>query len=237
MFTRKVKLPIEPPPDPVSAAETTGKVIDWAEATAETFKKTNQDAQQFPLWQELQLLGFIRYVGLYASDLKRAYSSSRLDSLAQALRNLAELDVWVEFCLASEENAKHFFADMARDTREVIEIHNKLHLHVHKASYEGFDNLIKTLIDSSSELQLTNLKESFTPVSRSAKDVGRDLKYAFLYKIASKYAHPTALLLNAKSTDQRVLMDRFYEGGSRLAYSCAINIQKIILKKYPNSEL
>jgi hypothetical protein len=60
VFTRKVELPIEPPPNPVSAAETTGKVFDWAEATGETFKKTNQNAQQFPLWQELQLLGFIR---------------------------------------------------------------------------------------------------------------------------------------------------------------------------------
>lgn len=229
-------MPIEPPPNPVSAAETIGKILDWAEATGETFTKTNQDAQQFPLWQELQLLGFIRYVGLYASDLKRGYSSSRLDSLAQALRNLAELDVWVEFCLASEENAKQFFADMVRDTREVIEVHNKLHLHVHKVKYEGFDDLFKTLTDSSSKLQVTNLKEKFTPVSEAAKDIGRDLKYASLYKVASKYAHPTALLLTGKSDDQ-VLMDRFYEAGSRLAYFCAINIQKTILKKYPNFEL
>jgi hypothetical protein len=126
---------------------------------------------------------------------------------------------------------------MARDTREVIEIHNKLHSHAHGATYEGFDNLINTLTDSSSVLQLTNLKENFTPVSRAAKDIGRDLRYASLYQIASKYAHPTALLLNGKSGDQRVLMDRFYEGESRLAYSCAINIQKTILKKYPNFAL
>lgn len=230
-------MPIEPPPNPVLAAEALGKILDWAEATGEAFKKTNQGSQQFPLWQELQLLGFIRYVGLYASDLKTGYSSSRLDSLAQALRNLAELDVWIEFCLASEENAKQFFDDMVRDTREVIEIHNKLHLHVHKATYEGFDDLFKTLTDSSSKLQVKNLKAKFTPVSQAAKDTGRDLKYASLYKLASKYAHPTALLLTGRSDDEQVLMDRFYEGGSRLAYSCAINIQEIILKKYPKFEL
>jgi hypothetical protein len=230
-------LPIEPPPDPVSAAVTIGRILDWAEATGETFKKTNQSSQQFPSWQELQLLGFIRYVGLYANDLKTGYSSSRLDSLAQALRNLAELDVWIEFCLASEENAKQFFDDMVRDTREVIEIHNKVHVHVHKAAYEGFDDLLKTLDDASSKLQVKNPNAKFTPVSQAAKDTGRNLKYASLYKLASKYAHPTALLLTGRTDGDQVLMDRLYEGGSRLAYSCAINIQETILKKYPDFEL
>jgi hypothetical protein len=121
-------LPIEPPPNAIAAAEAIQNILAWVEPTEEAFKKTNQDAELFPSWQETQLLGFIRYVGLYASDLDKSYSSKRVDSLAQALRNLTELDVWVEFCGVSVENAKRFFDDMARDIREVIETHNKVHI-------------------------------------------------------------------------------------------------------------
>jgi hypothetical protein len=233
---RKRKLPIEPPPNPVKAAEAIQKMLAWVEPTEEAFKKRNQEAKLFPSWQETQLLGFMRYVGLYASDLNRSYSSNRVDSLAQALRNLTELDVWIEFCGLSVENSKRFFDDMARDIREVIETHNRVHLHKHKTPYEGFDDLIKRLTESSATLQITNLEGKFTPVSQAAKEIGRDLRYASMYKVASKYAHPTSLLLSG-GNEERVLMDRFYDVGAHLAYSCVITIQNTITTRYPNFEL
>jgi hypothetical protein len=57
-----------------------------------------------------------------------------------------------------------------------------------------------------------------------------------MYKIASKYAHPTSLLLSGDREEQ-VLMDRFYDIGAHLAYSCVITIQETITKRYPNFEL
>jgi hypothetical protein len=233
---RKRELPIEPSPNAVAAAEAIQKILAWVEPTEETFKKTNQDAKLFPSWQETQLLGFIRYVGLYAGDLNKSYSSNRVDSLAQALRNLTELDVWIEFCGVSVENAKRFFDDMARDIREVIETHNKVHLHKHKTPYEGFDDLRKTLTESSATLQITNLDGRFTPVSQAAKEIGRDLRYASMYKIASKFAHPTSLLLSG-AREEQVVMDRFYDVGAQTAVSCALTIQNTITKRYPNFEL
>ena len=232
----KKRLPIEPPPNAVAAAEAIQKILAWVEPTEETFKKTNREAKLFPSWQETQVLGFIRYVGFYAADLNKSYSSNRVDSLAQVLRNLAELDVWVEFCGVAVENAKRFFDDMARDIREVIETHNKVHLHKYKTPYEGLDDLIKILTESSVTLQVKNLEGRFTQVSQAAKEIGRDLRYASMYKIASKYAHPTALLLNG-AREEQVLMDRFYDVGARTAYSCVITIQKTITKRYPNFEL
>jgi hypothetical protein len=229
-------MPIEPPPNAVAAAEAIQKILAWVQPTEETFKKTNQDAKLFPYWQETQILGFIRYVKLYASDLNNSYSSNRVDSLAQVLRNLTELDVWVEFCGVSVENAKRFFDDMARDIREVIETHNKVHLHKHKTPYEGFDDLKNILTESSATLQVTNLEGRFTQVSQAAKELGRDLRYASMYKIASKYAHPTSLLLSG-AREEQVLMDRFYDVGTQIAHSCAITIQKTITKRYPNFEL
>jgi len=233
---RKKELPIEPPPNVVAAAEAIQKILAWVEPTEETFKKTNQDAKLFSSWQEIQILGFIRYVGLYASDLNKSYSSNRVDSLAQALRNLTELDVWVEFCGVSVENAKRFFDDMARDIREVIETHNKVHLHKHKTPYEGFDDLKNILTESSATLQITNLEGRFTQVSQAAKEIGRDLRYASMYKIASKYAHPTSLLLHGAREEQD-LIDRFYDAGAHKAYSCVITIQNTITNRYPNFEL
>jgi hypothetical protein len=229
-------LPIEPLPNTVAAAEVIQKILAWVEPTEETFKKTNQEAKLFSLWQEAQILGFIRYVGLYVSDLNKSYSSNRVDSLAQGLRNLTELDVWVEFCGVSVENAKRFFDDMARDIREVIETHNKVHLHKYKTPYERFDGLRKILTESSATLEVTNLDGKFTQVSQAAKEIGRDLRYASMYKIASKYAHPTSLLLSGTGEEQ-TLMDRFYDVGAQTAYSCAITIQKTITKRYPNFEL
>ncbi|HEV7747298.1 MAG TPA: DUF5677 domain-containing protein [Pyrinomonadaceae bacterium] len=229
-------MPIEPPPNAIAAAEVIQKILAWVEPTEETFRKTNQDAKLFPFWQETQILGFIRYVGLYASDLNKSYSANRVDSLAQVLRNLTELDVWVEFCAVSVENAKRFFDDMARDIREVIETHNKVHLHKYKTPYEGFDDLKTILTESSAMLQVTNLEGRFTQVSQAAKEIGRDLRYASMYKIASKYAHPTSLLLSG-AREEQVLMDRFYDVGAQIAHSCAISVQKTIRKRYSNFEL
>jgi hypothetical protein len=85
------------------------------------FNKVNETPDLFPIWQKQQISSFIKHVGFYSRDLVEGYQAKRIHSLAQALRNLLELDVWAEYGNTSEENAKEFFDDMSRDIRKVID--------------------------------------------------------------------------------------------------------------------
>jgi polyhydroxyalkanoate synthesis regulator phasin len=223
-------------PNPGYAAQTLQKILAWVEPMGRAFEKANQGSNLFPFWRQLQILNFVRRVGLYARDLDESYRSDRIDSLAQALRNLMELDIWVEFCELSEENAKQFFDDMARDTREVIETHQKLYTDVNKKAYEGADDLYRSLKENAATLIVTNVEGKYTQVSDVAKKIGRNLRHSALYKIASKYAHPTSLLLLMKEPPQRII-DAFYGAGSQLAISCLASVERSILKKYPDFDV
>jgi hypothetical protein len=223
----------QPPPDLITAAQTLEKLLAWVEPMAREFKKVSETAGLFPVWHKRQIAGFIKHVGFYSRDLAESYKAKRIDSLAQALRNLMELDVWAEYCNASEENAKQFFDDMSRDIREVVDIHQKLYTHINQEPNERSTRDLKTLRENSATLGVTNLEERFTQVSDAAKQIGRDLKYPAAYKIASKYAHPTALILGLNEYPQ-IVMDRFYECGSILARSCLGTVEKAILKRCPS---
>jgi hypothetical protein len=76
---------------------------------------------------------------LYASDLNETFSAGRVDSLAQAMRNLMELNIWTQYCGLSEENAKRFFDDAARDVRDSFETVQKLYTHVNKEPEKKLD--------------------------------------------------------------------------------------------------
>jgi|SRR5208283_2251129 len=225
-----------PKPDTVKASDTLQKVTAWVGPMGRAFKKTNDESKLFAVWQERQILGFISQVGFYARDVDESYRSKRIDSLAQALRNLMELDVWAEYCDVSEANAKQFFDDMARDVREVIEIHQKLHIKFAKKPYEGTDDFNKALRGHAETLGVTNLDGKYTQVRDAAKKLGRSLRHDGLYKIASKYAHPTSLML-VQNECPGILMDRFYEGGATLCYSCLARVERTILKRYPNFDV
>jgi len=179
---------------------------------------------------------FIRHVGFYSRDLVQGYRAKRIDSLAQALRNLVELDVWAEHCNASEENAKEFFDDMSRDTREVIQTHQKIYTEINQEPSERSTRDLNTLRKHGATLDVNNLDGRFTQVSDAAKKLGRGTQHASIYKVASKYAHPTALMLGLNEFPQ-VVMDRFYESGAILAYSCLSTVEKTILKRCPDFDV
>jgi hypothetical protein len=222
-----------PKADPVKAADTLRKITAWVGPMARSFKQTNAKASRFAAWQARQILHFIRQVSLYAGDLEVSYQSKRIDSLAQALRNLMELDVWAEYCDASEANAKRFFDDMVRDVREILDIHQKDHIQFTQKPHERADELNQSLREHAKTLAVVDLDGKFTQVRDAANELGRSLQHNGLYKIASKYAHPTALLL-AQNECPQSLFDRFYEGGATLCYTCLGKLEKTILKRYPD---
>jgi hypothetical protein len=108
-------------PDPIRASDILVGIPARANAMFATFQAINQRERKAPPWRELQILNFIRYVKMYADDIARSYEAQRIDSVAQAMRNLLEMCIWTEFCEISEANAKRFSDDAARDMRDMLE--------------------------------------------------------------------------------------------------------------------
>src|SRR5258708_25463027 len=117
----ETKLLTPQPPDPISGTKILMGIPARADAMSVVFQTTNQTNKNFPWWREFQILTFIKYTKLYASDLISTYGAGRIDSVAQAARNLLELCIWTEFCGTSEVNAKRFYDDAAREMRGMTE--------------------------------------------------------------------------------------------------------------------
>jgi hypothetical protein len=107
-------------PDPVHASNILAGIPARTEAMFAAFQAINRRERKAPPWRELQILNFIRYVKMYTDDLARSYEAQRIDSVAQAMRNLLEMCIWTEFCQISEANAKRFSDDAARDMRDMM---------------------------------------------------------------------------------------------------------------------
>jgi hypothetical protein len=119
-------------PDPITAAENLRKIPDHVERLSSVFLKANQEAKLLPHWRQHQILAFLRYVGLYADDLTDGYKKGLIHLIAQPMRNLMELSVWIQYCGADEKDAKEFFDDAARDIRDMMTAVQTLYTSVNK---------------------------------------------------------------------------------------------------------
>jgi hypothetical protein len=134
-----------------------------------------------------------------------------------------ELDVWAEYCDASEAKAKQFFDDMARDVREILEVHQKSHIQFTQKTYERAKEYNKTIREHSKNMRIYDIEDEFK-------------HHDELYKIASKYTHPTSLLLGQSEWPQS-LFDSFYVGGTLLCKRCLGRVERTILKRYPDFDV
>ena len=137
---------IEPrEPDPVRASNILAGIPARTEAMFAAFQAINRRERKAPPWRELQILNFIRYVKMYADDLARSYEAQRIDSVAQAMRNLLEMCIWTEFCEISEANAKRFSDDAARDMRDMMEAVQALYISVNQTPETRLAGMIADL--------------------------------------------------------------------------------------------
>jgi Family of unknown function (DUF5677) len=224
------------PPDPTAAALNLQRIPGRVQKLSNAFRKANQDAKRFPDWREYQILAFIRYSGLYAADLNETYRTNRIDSLAQAMRNLMELNIWTQYCGGSEKNAKQFFDDAARDMKDMMEAIQKLYTTVNKEPEKKLQSMLVHLRNSATKFNVENYDADYTRLSDAAEKVGKKYVHSPIYKVASKFAHPTALLLILNQPLQDV-QDSLYEGGAKLAVVCLGETEKCIKRKYPELRL
>lgn len=151
-------------------------------------------------------------VELSLADLRES-KCGRLNTVAWISRNILELATWSRHCVQSEENSKQFILDSARDVNDVMKIPDGMF-----STTFSFKDARQGNLDRAQEDGFTSLDESYTAVSKVAKQLGVGDVFKNLNKLFSKFAHPTALSIIY--TDGAVcdkLRDKFYNIGAEMA--------------------
>jgi len=202
------------------------------------FQKANHEKKILPDWREFQIIKFADTIDLLVGDLNERYQAQRIDSLANTARNLFEVYIWVQFCNMSGENARRFFEDGVRDIREIMESLQKLYTSENQRPEDRLVETIHSLENAAAAHGITDYGERYVQVRDAAKEVGKLDPFSLFYKVFSKFAHPTSLLL---ALDHRVgqlseMLDALYVGGENGATHSLDEIEKFIRAVYPGCE-
>jgi len=144
-----------------------------------------------------------------------------------------EIYIWTQYTRKSNENAKKFYQDAARDVRDTMETLQKVYTRENNTPEKRLVALLDEMKSEFAKFNVEDYEEAFTRVSDAAKEIGKDHAHGPIYKVASKFAHPTALLL---ITEKPVpgLIDSFYQGGVELALACLLEVENSIRDVYPD---
>ena len=146
-----------------------------------------------------------------STELQLAFSERPLNTVAWLARNLLELAIWSEYCTQSEENAKEFVIDSARDACDVLDIPDGL------LSKESFQPIRQELI-AKARTDGFDIEENYTRVATAAKKLGRIEFFKHMNKAFSKFAHPTALSIVYNPNDEETLLrQKFHDIGMDLS--------------------
>lgn len=206
-------------PDAAASARRLQDAPKRGRAIIACLRDLNRASRVLPAWRESQLVKFVETVNLYIEDLNERYEVQRIDSLANTTRNLLELYIWVLYCNRSAENARRFFEDGARDTREIMESLQKLYTQEKQEPQREISQTIKKMENAAALHGITDYAGRYTQVRDAAEAVGKISAFNVFYKVFSKLSHPTSLFL---ALDPRVgglsdMLDALYVGGEQSA--------------------
>lgn len=80
---------------------------------------------------------------------------------------------------------------------------------------------------------IKDIEAEHTLLNNAAGIVGRPFGHGKFYTVASKFAHPAALLLHRKE-DADGMLDSFYEIGAKSALTCLRHMEQSIQNDYPD---
>jgi hypothetical protein len=218
--------------DPINAIRLLQNIPGRAKTLLDFLGRAIARENRFTFWRRHQLSRFITFVSLYAGDLNETYRSQRIDSMAMAMRNLMELSVWVRFCELSEENGKRFFDDGYRDLRDMLTALQKVYRHVNKQPEARIDGLLDDMKTKAPQFEVLDYDAAYLRVNEAAEKIGKQEMHSGFYKIASKFAHPTALLLTVQEDAVGGMTDSMVEIGAKLADRCLTELDTYIRTIY-----
>jgi hypothetical protein len=199
-------------------------------------KKKNSRSKRIPRWRVRQVQNFVMALNATAFELERARREGRTATLGWSARNFLELSIWIEYCCASEENAKRFKDDTKRDLFGMIAASKggvttpELH--------QTADDLLQRLkrIFNTQSFKIT---DEFKKVGKVAAELGRERQFFSDNKFFSKMAHPTAFIVNSRRTkrfDKRFQAAIFIQG-VQLALKSMVTLHDFFMTHFPDPNL
>lgn len=199
-------------------------------------KRKNKRLQRIPKWRVRQFQNFVTALNATAFELERARREERTATLAWSARNFLELSIWVEYCCASEENAKRFKDDTSRDLFGMIAAAKRAvttpELH------QRVDDILQRL-ERIFNTQSFKISDEFKRVDKAATELGREREFLSQNKFFSKMAHPTAFIVNSKKTkrfDKR-FQAAIFIGGVGLALKSMVTLIDFFMTHFPDPNL
>jgi len=202
----------------------------------EKLTEANEVGKAMAGWREKQLFKFIGLLTQNADDLERAYREKRITKLAWAARNILELSIWIDYCNRSDVQAKQLRDDSARDLLGFAKAIQAIYIEGQGSPDLGLKKTEQDLISFAQNVfGVTGLDDDFKRVSEAAKDVGRENNFRQLNKLFSKFAHPTAISLNAVVAVEADagIRTMFLNDGVELATDALTTIREVIVGSFP----
>lgn len=154
-------------------------------------------------------------------DLEGAMKNGRVSTIAWLARNILELSIWTMYCSESEENAKEFVLDSARDVHDALNVPDGMFSKEFSFRTARRENIERTRQDG-----FETLDDSYSSVSNIAKSLGKGEEFKYLNKLFSKYAHPTALAIVGRDAETvGKVKEKFYMIGSAMARELLLAIE------------
>lgn len=205
-------------------------------AVIAAIKSENRARNLLPDWRVHQIIKLITAINLFAGDLTERYRAQRIDALATTTRNLAEICIWTQYCNISDEKARIFYEDGARDFNEILKSLQKLYTAVNGKPEDKLIEMIENFQSVAVAHGVKDYDERYVQVRDAAKEVGRLDAFRTLYKVFSKLAHPTSLILalDIQTGHLSEILDSLYVGGESFASASLEEIEKSIHKAYPS---
>src|SRR6266404_7337473 len=175
-------------------------------------KEKNRRSKRIPRWRVRQVQNFVLALNATAFELERARRESRTATLAWSARNFLELSIWIEYCCASEENAKRFKEDTSRDLFGIV-VALKGGVTTPE-QHQSVDELLQRF-ERIFNTQSFKVTDEFKKVGKAATELGRKNQFFSDNKFFSKMAHPTAFIVNRRMTqrfDKRFQVAVFVRG-------------------------
>jgi hypothetical protein len=187
-------------------------------------KRKNKRLQRVPKWRVRQVQNFAKALNATAFELERAREERRMTTLAWSARNFLELSIWIEYCCASEENARQFDGDTGRDFFGMIAA-GKQTDDITPEQHHKLEEILQSL-EQVLNTESFKVSDEYKKVSRAAIELGREREFFSLNKFFSKMAHPTAFVVNAKHGEkfQKYLQAAIFIQGANLAGTSMVKL-------------
>lgn len=194
----------------------------WSAAN-EKIERLAQSPRAGDEWYAQTLGALLFHVFSEYLSLEVVYKTNRdsdIPSLAWRARNLMELYIWCLHCTKNRENARLFYSDARREIISMVTAYKKNEETVGEIELlEALSRAEVNLRERASLDGVEALDQSYMRVESAAKECGMANHYKLFYKVASKFAHPTAMLILAPAdvlAEETDLRDYFFGEGCML---------------------